>query len=76
MYELKKRSLGEKMELPVADEIKRIRVELGLTQKVASQLIYVSLNCWQKYEKGTRKISPAAWELFRLKTGLIKLEKI
>lgn len=64
------------MALPAADEIKRIRAELRLTQKVAAQLIYVSLNCWQKYEEGTRKISPAAWELFQLKTGLIDLDEI
>ena len=64
------------MELPAADEIKRIRAELRLTQKVAAQLIYVSINCWQKYEEGTRKISPAAWKLFQLKTVLINLNKI
>lgn len=64
------------MELPTADEIKRIRAELRLTQKVAAQLIYMSLNGWQKYEDGTRKISPAAWELFQIKTGLISLDEI
>lgn len=64
------------MESPTENEIKRIRIELGITQKVASQLIYVSLNCWQKYEEGSRTIAPAAWELFQLKTGLIDLDEI
>ena len=50
-------------------EIKTIRKTLGLTQAQAASIISVALITWQNYEQGNRKIHPAFWELFTLKTA-------
>lgn len=48
--------------------IRAVREKAGLTQTAAGALIYVSLRGWQEWEAGTRKMHPAFWELFKLKT--------
>ena len=50
-------------------EIKQTRRSLGLTQAQAASIISVALITWQNYEQGNRKIHPAFWELFTLKTS-------
>ncbi len=59
---------------PAPAEIRTARELAGLTQTAAAELIHCSLNAWQQWEAepGTpthRKMHPAFWELFRLKTG-------
>lgn len=49
---------------PTAEVIKNIRDEAGLTQKQASELLYVDIRTWQKWEYGERTMSPANFELF------------
>jgi DNA (cytosine-5)-methyltransferase 1 len=50
-------------------EIKKARQQAGLTQQQAGNLLNVHIRTWQKWEYGERKMSPAMWELFRIKTG-------
>ncbi|QEJ71036.1 XRE family transcriptional regulator (plasmid) [Xanthomonas oryzae pv. oryzae] len=46
----------------------KARVNAGLTQGGAAELVYSNLRSWQKWELGERQMHPAFWELFRLKT--------
>lgn len=50
-------------------EIKKARLDAGLTQMQAAELVAKQLRTWQRYEAGGRKIDVATWELFKLKTG-------
>ena len=54
---------------PNPTEIRENRRSKGLTQAQAASIIHVALITWQNYEQGNRKIHPAFWELFTLKTG-------
>ncbi|QBN93037.1 hypothetical protein [Xanthomonas oryzae] len=53
---------------PKPAEIVKARVNAGLTQGGAAELVYSNLRSWQKWELGERQMHPAFWELFRLKT--------
>lgn len=46
----------------------KVRKSLSLTQKQAAQIIHASQGSWQQWELGQRKMHPAFWELFLLKT--------
>ena len=59
------------MNKPNPIKIRQARIQSGLTQKAAADLVHVTLNAWQKWESGERPINMAAWELF-----LIKVDKI
>ncbi|GCF89243.1 hypothetical protein [Shewanella sp. M-Br] len=57
------------------EQVKSLRLKVGLTQKQAAELVHVSLRQWQKFEEsessGTHvRIADATLELFCLKTGL------
>jgi putative transcriptional regulator len=56
------------MTSPTPDEIRAERSRLGLTQTEAGALIYASLRAWQDWEAGLRRMHPAFWALFQLKT--------
>ena len=62
------------MESPTPEQIKNARLLCGLTQTQAAQMIHVDMTTWQRYEYGNRKIPPASWELFLIKTGQIALQ--
>lgn len=51
-------------------KIKKLRRKLGLTQEQAAEVIHISKVTWQQWEAGKRKIHPAFWELFNLKTNM------
>jgi len=55
------------MIIPTTEEIKQARLNSGLTQSKASELVHSKLRTWQHWEAGTRKMSLANWELFCLK---------
>ncbi|MDA8663971.1 helix-turn-helix domain-containing protein [Porticoccaceae bacterium] len=52
------------MESPNKSEIKQARIDAGLSQTEAANLIYKGLRTWQQWKKGDRKMDPAFWELF------------
>jgi len=56
---------------PTPNEILGCRINSGLTQTQAAGLIYCSLNAWQQWESGRRRMHPAFFELFLKKTGQI-----
>ncbi|MES1979571.1 MAG: helix-turn-helix domain-containing protein [Pseudomonadota bacterium] len=53
---------------PSTDEIRTARSKSGLTQTEAAALIHSTMRAWQEWEAGNRRMHPAFWELFRLKT--------
>lgn len=65
--------------LLLPEDVRRIRKRLGLTQKVAGQLIGGGVNAFQKYESGevlvSHAISSALVLLDRDPTGLTVLKK-
>jgi len=53
---------------PTPAEIRQARESAGLTQTQAAAMIHCGLRAWQKWEGGERKMHPAMWELFQIKT--------
>jgi DNA-binding transcriptional regulator YiaG len=53
------------------NEIIAARKAAGLTQTAAAKSIYCALVTWQQWEAGTRKMHPAFFELFLIKTQRI-----
>lgn len=53
---------------PAPGEITATRQQAGLTQTQAAALLHTSLRAWQQWEHGDRRMHPAMWELFRIKT--------
>ena len=60
---------------PTPEQIKTARTDAGLTQTQAATLIYSELRTWQHWEKGDRRMHPAFWELFNIKTSLNNVRK-
>lgn len=66
MTKTKRKPLPE----PTPERIKRARLNAGLTQVQAAELIYLTHAIrWSEYERGVHSMSLAAWELFLIKTG-------
>ncbi|WP_090906067.1 helix-turn-helix domain-containing protein [Nitrosospira sp. Nsp13] len=57
---------------PPPKEIKAAREAVELTQAAAASLVHCTLNTWQKWEYGESKMHPAFWELFQIKSRLLK----
>ena len=56
---------------PDPAEIKAAREQVGLTQRQAAELIYMTERAWIKYESGERRLHPQHWESWRYKARLI-----
>lgn len=54
---------------PTTGEITAVRQCAGLTKTQAGALLHASYRTWQQWESGDRKMHPAFWELFKIKTG-------
>lgn len=59
---------------PTPAEIRELRERLGLSQEAAAAVVYSNERTWQNWEAPTdspenRRMHPAMWELFRIKTG-------
>jgi DNA (cytosine-5)-methyltransferase 1 len=56
---------------PAPSEIKRARLDAGITQSQAAHLVHVKLKTWQNWEAESgpsmRVMPRAAWELFCIK---------
>lgn len=61
--------------LPTPERIKQARIDAGLTQTEAANLIHKSLRVWQNYELGDRGMDKAAWVLFQIKLKYPSNEK-
>ncbi len=49
-------------------EIKAARESAELTQTAAASLLHTTCRTWQQWEAGDRRMHPAFWELFQLKS--------
>lgn len=62
---------------PSPEAIRRARESLPsrtspgqpMSQTEAAAVIYSSMRAWQEWESGGRRMHPAMWELWRIKTG-------
>lgn len=54
---------------PSPAEVRAAREAAGLTQTAAAALLHTTCRTWQQWEAGDRKMHPAFWELFRIKTA-------
>ena len=50
-------------------EIIGMRTNARLTQKQAADIVFSGLRTWQQWEAGDRRMHPAIWELFLIKTN-------
>ena len=62
-----------KLNNPTPEQIKKSRLNAGLTQAQAAAVIHKKLLAWQRYESGDRSMDCALYELFMLKTGQIDI---
>lgn len=62
------------MKNPSSKEIKKARIDAGLSQTAASALIYKNLRTWQQWEAGHRKTDVAFWKLFLLKVPTLTIK--
>ena len=54
---------------PAPHEIVAARHAAGLTQTQAAAILHASLRAWQQWEAAERRMHPAFFELFRMKTN-------
>ncbi len=54
---------------PAPGQILAARKAAGHTQTQAALTVHASLRTWQQWEAGDRRMHPAFWELYRIKTG-------
>jgi len=55
------------MDKPTPKQVKKSRMDAGLTQTEASLLVYSKLRTWQHWENGDRAMPAAIYELFIIK---------
>lgn len=60
------------MTSPKPAAIRAARKAAGLTQTQAAALIYSTMRTWQDWEAGARRMHPALFELFLLKSRGLK----
>jgi putative transcriptional regulator len=53
---------------PSPETIRAQREALGLSQAAAAAIIYSAERSWQDWESGARRMHPAFWELWMMKT--------
>lgn len=53
---------------PTPDEVAGVRINAGLTQQQAAEVVHSALRSWQHWENGDRRMHPTIFELFLLKT--------
>lgn len=54
--------------IPTPEQIKDARIQAGLSQLGAAELIYSKMRTWQDWEAGIAKMHEGLWELFQIKT--------
>ncbi|MFS8368379.1 helix-turn-helix domain-containing protein [Acetobacter oryzifermentans] len=53
---------------PEPTEIKQARSTVGMTQEQAAAVVHSTKRVWYQWEAGLRRMHPAFWELFLIKT--------
>lgn len=53
---------------PTPAEVLAARSAVGLSQTAAGALVHTTCRTWQQWEAGDRRMHPAFWELFLLKS--------
>lgn len=53
---------------PSPATIREARKQLGITQSAAAEMVHSTCRVWQQWESGDRKMHPAFWELFKIKS--------
>ena len=66
---------GKRRTNPLPATIRRAREIAGLTQSQAAALLYTTARAWSQWETdpdnvSSRRMHPAFWELFLIKSGL------
>ena len=56
---------------PAPPEIRAMREATGLSQTAAAEIVHTTCRTWQQWEAGDRKMHPAFWELFRIKSAVL-----
>ena len=56
---------------PRPEEVRAAREAAHLTQTEAGLLVHSELRTWQQWEAGDRRMHPAIWELFRIKSAIV-----
>lgn len=59
------------MKYPTPEDIKQARSDAGLTQTEAARCLHKGLRTWQQWEAGDRKMDPALFELFLIKSRML-----
>ena len=58
------------IESPLPPAIRAARDLAGISQTAAASLVHTTCRTWQQWEAGDRKMHPAFWELFQIKTAM------
>lgn len=61
---------------PEPAELRELRERHGLTQARAAALVYATLNGYQRWEQGERRMPAGMWELMRIKLGEIPVPEL
>lgn len=62
-----------KLKTPTNEEVRAVRRAAKISQSKAATMVHLGSGArWSEYERGTRKIDLARWELFLLKTQALR----
>ncbi|MDR5791754.1 XRE family transcriptional regulator [Caballeronia sp. LP003] len=59
---------------PDPEAVRERRKAVGLSQAAAAHIVHSGLRTWQQWEAGARRMHPAFWELFQIKTEVPRVE--
>lgn len=59
------------MDGPTPEQIRTARESHKLTPDDAAALIHCGARAWRQWESGSRKMSPAHWELWKIKVAAL-----
>lgn len=71
MSDHQNRRRGDPAATPSPERIRAAREAAGLSQTAAAALIHSGLRAWQEWEAGNRRMHPAFFELFKIKTSKV-----
>jgi DNA-binding transcriptional regulator YiaG len=62
-----------KLKTPTNEEVRAVRRAANVSQSKAAAMVHLASGSrWSEYERGTRRIDLARWELFLLKTQALR----